>query len=285
MQVPVLMVVPAAVGDAKFVGRQVRMLCLRRASLARLVFIDLSCLVGASAARDVTFFPKWVLGGAAWDDRRMEWKDDPEDRIRELERSLTDQASTSELGAPAAPPTPPPTYGAPFSATRPPSYGAPFPPTYGAPFPATPVKSGFRLSWILLAVLVVGAVVLAAGVALFSALISSTPRSSIGSPSSRPSISRGPTSTSPSGGQVSVSGISTNKTIACTNNAVNVSGVSNTIVITGHCASLTVSGIENTITVDAADKIVASGFNNQITYHSGTPTVNNSGESNVVQQG
>jgi hypothetical protein len=182
----------------------------------------------------------------------MKSKDDPEVRIRELESQLSAQASASALGAGA-----------------PPTYGGPFPPTYGAPFPPTPVKTALRLWWILLAVLVLVAVALAAGVALFSAHISSTPRSSISSPSSRPSVS----------------GIGGNKTIACKNNAVSVSGVSNTIVITGHCASLTVSGVKNTITVDAADTIEASGFNNQITYHSGTPRVNNVGESNVVQQG
>ena len=43
--------------------------------------------------------------------------------------------------------------------------------------------------------------------------------------------------------------------------------------------------INNKVTVDAEDTITASGFNNQMTYHSGTPTVNNFGDSNVVQQG
>ncbi|HME50571.1 DUF3060 domain-containing protein, partial [Mycobacterium sp.] len=39
------------------------------------------------------------------------------------------------------------------------------------------------------------------------------------------------------------------------------------------------------VTVDAADSIEASGFNNQVTFHSGSPSVDKSGESNVVQQG
>jgi Protein of unknown function (DUF3060) len=245
----------------------------------------------------------------------MEPQDNPEDRIRELERSLTDQASSSELGtaqsgAYGGSPTPPPTYGAPFPLPPPPTYGAPFPPPpiYGAPFRGTPAKRGLGAWSVLLALFVVGLVV-AAGIAAFGAHLFSGRGSSIASPTNRPSISRAPrtntaasppttsasatpapsaaapTSTAPAGARVTISGIGKNKAVACNNNAVNVSGVSNTIVITGHCASLTVSGFKNMITVDTADTIDASGFNNQITYHSGAPTVSNSGESNVVQQG
>jgi hypothetical protein len=267
----------------------------------------------AAAARSISrakrgnFFPRTFWAAVPCDDRRMDPQNDPEDRIRELERPLADQASTSELGAGqsggyAAPRLPPTgTYGAPFPPPPPPTYGSPFPPppppTYGPPFSGTPAKSGMRAGWILLAVFVVGAVVIAAGVAVFGAHLFSSRGWSIASPSARPSISRpnssptntpttgAQTSTAAPGAQISVSGIGENKTIACNNNAVNISGVSNTIVITGHCASLNVSGIKNTITVDAADSIEASGFNNQVTYHSGTPSVNNFGESNVVQQG
>jgi hypothetical protein len=56
-------------------------------------------------------------------------------------------------------------------------------------------------------------------------------------------------------------------------------------VITGHCTSLTVSGVQNAITVDSVDSIDASGFDNKITYHSGTPKISNAGGSNEVQQG
>jgi hypothetical protein len=151
--------------------------------------------------------------------------------------------------------------------------------------------------WILLALFVVG-VVVAAGIAAFGAHVFSGRGSSTASPTNRPSISRVPrtntrasppapsaSATAPAGAQVTISGIGQHKTVACNNNAVNVSGVSNTIVISGHCASLTVSGVKNMITVDTADAIEASGFNNQITYHSGAPTVSNVGDSNVVQQG
>jgi hypothetical protein len=65
---------------------------------------------------------------------------------------------------------------------------------------------------------------------------------------------------------------------------VMISGIRNTVTITGHCAEVSVSGIENKITVDAADKIGASGFDNVVTYISGTPQIDTVG-SNSVQQG
>jgi hypothetical protein len=89
----------------------------------------------------------------------------------------------------------------------------------------------------------------------------------------------------PAGGDINLAGVGNNKTIACNDSAVNVSGVSNTIVITGQCLSVTVSGVENTVTVDAAAKISASGFNNRVTYLSGTPEITNSGGDNIVEQG
>jgi hypothetical protein len=86
------------------------------------------------------------------------------------------------------------------------------------------------------------------------------------------------------GQTVTVSGIDENKTVACNEATVTISGIRNTVNITGHCAEVSVSGIENNITVDAADKIGASGFDNKVTYHSGTPSIDANG-SNAVQQG
>jgi hypothetical protein len=103
-------------------------------------------------------------------------------------------------------------------------------------------------------------------------------------PNVQPSIPGGSVPNPPQGGQLSVSGISENKTIACNDSIVSVSGVSNTVTITGHCVSVTVSGMQNQVTLDTADAINASGLDNQVTYHSGSPQIN-SGGSNVVQQG
>jgi hypothetical protein len=100
-----------------------------------------------------------------------------------------------------------------------------------------------------------------------------------------PSASPSPAPTAPAGANLTISGINENRTIACNQSVINVSGISNKIVLTGHCASLNVSGVQNSITVDAVDTIEASGFNNQITYHTGSPSIDKSGDGNVVQQG
>jgi len=217
-------------------------------------------------------------------------KEDPEERIRELERPLTETARASESNSwqPAAQTYPPGTTGAP----------GPTPWTYGGAFPGPPPKrpSGNRVWWIVGAAFVIGVVALAGGIAAFAAhqisgvrsIISSPPtiHGTFGPPVSSPS-STGPSTSAvpPAGGKLSVSGINENRTIACNNSIVSVSGVSNTVMITGHCARLSVSGVQNSITVDAVDSIDASGFNNKVTYHSGTPAVSNAGDSNVVQQG
>ncbi len=240
----------------------------------------------------------------------MNSQDDPEERIRELERPLADAARASEPGqaqppggypyssGPTGPPPPPPPPAAPWT------YGGG--PLYGSPQKS---PSGNRTWWILGTFIVIGFLALAGGIAAFAAhqlsgvrsIISSAPSISatFGPPSGATSSPRspGPSSTrtrtttpsaspAPSpGARLSVSGINENRTIACDDNIVSVSGVSNTVVITGHCTSLTVSGVQNAITVDSVDSIDASGFSNKVTYHSGNPKISNSGGSNEVQQG
>jgi hypothetical protein len=238
----------------------------------------------------------------------MNSPEDPEERIRELERPLADTARASEMGG-----TPPP-----GGFSYPPGPAGPPPPlppntwSYGGPLSGPPPRSpsGNRAWWIAGAVVVVAFLAIAGGIAAYAAhqisgarsVINSPPTVSgtFGPPSSATSTPRSPSPTTttrskkptpstsatpPPGGKVSVSGINENRTIACNDSVVSVSGVSNTVVISGHCASLTVSGVQNAITVDAVDTIDASGFNNKVTYHSGNPKISNAGGSNVVQQG
>lgn len=220
----------------------------------------------------------------------MAANDDPEERIRELERPLADSARASEQGsAPSTGPGYPP---------------APAPWSYGGPVPGPPGQrpSGNRVWWVVGTLIAVGVLALAGGIAAFAAHQLSGVKSIINSP---PTISRtfGPppgisttpapstsrrTPTSPAappGTELSVAGINENRTLACDDNPVSVSGVSNTVVITGHCTSLSVSGVQNTVTVEAVERIDASGFNNKVTYHSGTPSISNSGGSKVVGRG
>jgi hypothetical protein len=236
----------------------------------------------------------------------MDPQDDPEARIKALEQPLADSARATELGAtphigkfsgsnaylpPPVPPMPPQAPG--------PGYGAQYtPPGYGAPWTPPPQKTSAGIPWVVLGIGAAVFMAVAAGVGVYISSkatrnipiinIPSISVPSISIPSIQPNVpSGGPANTvtpAPPGGQLSVSGISENKTLTCNNSQVDISGITNTVTITGHCASVTVSGMQNQVTLDTSDEIDASGMNNTVTYHSGSPQVNNGG-SNVVQQG
>jgi Protein of unknown function (DUF3060) len=244
----------------------------------------------------------------------MKYEDDPEARIRDLERPLAEAAQASEAGA-----NPPPSKWAPPPASAmPPPPGADFPPPTGPPMaspPSFPYGGGGvfpgpsaqysrsnRTLWIILGVFVIGMIALPAAIFLFTAhqvsrsglptmfptpIIPSPPGSMTQTPAVPPlsSPTPEPPAPAPAGENVTVSGISQVRTIACNGGSVSVSGITNNVVITGHCASVSVSGIQNQITVDAADTIQASGSGNQVTYHTGSPKIGNSGFDNVVKQG
>jgi hypothetical protein len=229
----------------------------------------------------------------------MKSEDDPEARIRELEQPLADSARASEAGVNPQPGK----WAAPPDPAFPPH---PRPLPYGGAFPST--SSGLfsrnRVWWILAAFFIIGTIAIPLGLAVFginrashSGLTTLLPNPSI-SPSNAPPaasgaqtpapgspMSPGPAPTAPAGANLTISGISQNRTIACNQSVIDVIGISNNVVITGHCASLHVSGVQNSITVDAIDSIQVSGFDNQITYHTGSPSIDKSGEGNVVQQG
>lgn len=248
-----------------------------------------------------------------WDHLHMNPQDDPEARIRALEQPLSDAARASELGTdnrygrehgyppPAPPPLPPPTQQWPYADSP---YPGPYAGGYPTGFPTAPRRSGFR-GWMLIVPMAIGLVGVAGGIVTWmmfqntatigvpgisggGGLITSAP------PSQRSTVNKAPStvpSATPSeampqpGSTVSVSGIGAVKTIACNENVLVVSGANNRVTITGHCTSVTVSGFENNVTVETADAITAAGFNNHVTFQSGTPTLNKSGEGNIIEQG
>jgi Protein of unknown function (DUF3060) len=226
----------------------------------------------------------------------MKREDDPEARIRELERPLSETARASELGSAQTPdgyPYPP----------GPPALRPPLPGSYGGPFPGSSTRSPSRTRfwWLLAPFVVIGVVSLISYNAdrhSRGGLVTLSPMPSISSsaaaapspseaqpPAPAPSTSPSPVATAPAGGNLSVAGIKESHTIACNDSIVSVSGISNTVVITGHCKGLELSGVQNKVTVDAVDTIEVSGFNNQITYHTGSPSIDKSGDGNIVQQG
>lgn len=212
----------------------------------------------------------------------MEPDGDPEARIRELERSLSERARTSELGVPSQNPYSPPVYG-----TTPPMSRA-------------PVRA-FRRRFIVFFALITAGV---AGLLFYAAKPTlpqhvptiSRPKTTqparstvVRLPTRTPAtpsttVAPGPTFV-PAGSTFSVSGTHKQVTVTCDGCMVSVSGVSNTVEILGNCDTLTVSGVENAVTVETAAKIGVSGFDNKVTFHSGEPDVSKSGNNNTVEQG
>ncbi len=226
----------------------------------------------------------------------MKSEDDPEARIRELEQPLADAARASEAAANPPPGKWAPPPGPPLSSPTTLPYGGSF-----QTLPAGARRQGRGL-WILLALFVVGMIALPIGIFVFSThqmsrggLTTLLPAPSVSSISPSPSgaapgtVSVAPPTSSattvPAGENITVSGISEVRTIACNGGSVSVSGITNNVTISGHCTSVTVSGIQNEVIADAADRIQVSGSGNHVTYHNGSPKVGNSGLNNVVQKG
>jgi hypothetical protein len=235
---------------------------------------------------------RWV-----WQHLPMNPQDDPEARIRDLERPLADRAQTSELG------------------TQPYTVAGAYPqPTYDAPYPAAPQpysKGPSHTGVVALVVVVLGLLVVGAGVAIYFA--KGGPRDGAVT-AGRPTIAGGggaldetaqapvteeppivilpggpsgageAVAQAPPGGQFSVSGVEGDKRIACNDSLISVSGVSNTVTITGHCVSVTVSGVSNEVVVESADRISASGFENRVTFQTGDPQIDSFGD-NIVERG
>jgi hypothetical protein len=63
------------------------------------------------------------------------------------------------------------------------------------------------------------------------------------------------------------------------------SGVSNKVVTREPLRESQRFRRQNEVTVETVDSIEVSGFNNQITYHTGSPSIDKSGDGNVVQRG
>ncbi|WP_082973946.1 DUF3060 domain-containing protein [Mycobacterium sp. E740] len=239
----------------------------------------------------------------------MNPEDDPEARIRQLEQPLADYGAV-ELGAndPAGgtqqtAALPPPVYGPPYQQQSP--YSAP---PFGVSFPPGPTKKGAPFGLIFGLIGAVAALVVAGvGVIVWSSMSSTpdrittrpgfpdvngdSPRQggvtigpSRNAPTALPTQDRPPkVAEAPAGGQYSVSGVEKTETVECNGSNISVSGVNNTVTLLGHCLSVTVSGVDNRVTIDSTDTIGASGFDNEVVYHSGDPRIDATSRNTVTQ--
>ena len=249
---------------------------------------------------------------------QMEPDGDPEARIRDLERRLAEQAHSSELGTrpyasassadwSADVPAPPHSYSPqPAHQQTGYQYGSPH---YDSPYYQPPQRvvhkraRALRLIPLVLGFVtagIVGTIVFAnlADVEAPSAPEPEAPGFAGGGGSvDAPEVDidapevvvpfdpTGEVVTVGAGDTLSFGGIEQNKTVLCTQGTVNISGMTNTIEIRGDCASVSVSGMDNVITVENAESITAAGFDNRVTYRSGTPKISTSGSGNLIEAG
>ncbi|ORW32333.1 hypothetical protein AWC19_01310 [Mycobacterium palustre] len=73
-------------------------------------------------------------------------------------------------------------------------------------------------------------------------------------------------------------------TIDCNNGDLKLDGDSNTYTVTGHCRRLEISGSANKVSIDSADTIGVMGDDNVVTYRSGAPRINKTGNNDIVTQ-
>ena len=228
---------------------------------------------------------------------------------------------TSQLPPPAYG-TPPPAYGSPPSYGQQPygqpsygqqPYGDPYQPPFGTHY--TPIQKKSRVPLALLIGVIVFVFIILGGVAAIVWNVSSAVEESgvaggggsVDNPGGTrtyvppsisiptfPSLTNFPgvpnmpdeqtEQTATPAAPASISGIDETTTVVCQSGDVNISGVNNTITLTGNCGTVSVSGVENKITVDSANAISVSGFDNEIVYLSGDPQINTT-DSNKVTRG
>src|SRR5690349_19867826 len=199
--------------------------------------------------------------------------DDPEKRIRELERGLADSTrppqSTPPYTGDAQPymgAAPPPAVDTPFAANP---YAANPPYAGNAPYVRDPMRGvdfrpprrRSRYPWFIALIVIFVPTI----VSLVTHFATSNPiRSSFGNGSGPTASSNNPTAV-PQGGELRVGGNGESKTVACNDGKLTLYGTNSDYLITGHCVSLTVGGFHNNAIVDGADTLESTGYSNTVT--------------------
>lgn len=194
--------------------------------------------------------------------------DDPEDRIRELERQLADAKSRpSENISPHPMPTPP-------AGTNPPSYN----------LLRRQMDRRRRFSSIWLVFLVPGILLLAVLVFHpYRVQTHSTPSRSWSG--AEPTADTSNTLTVGPGGNLTAKPGRESVTVVCNDGDLTIDDNNGLVYVAGHCAHLTVGGSHNKVIADAADTIATDGSGNHVVYHTGTPQITVRGFDNTVTKG
>jgi Protein of unknown function (DUF3060) len=203
--------------------------------------------------------------------------DDPEKRIRELERQLADPKGGPRENI-AGP------YEAPVVQT--PGTMSPQPPSMTSPnydvlrrqFNRRRRISSFWLIFVVPAILLVAVLVFHP----YRVATHSAPSSSWSG--AEPTPDPNGTVVGP-GGNLTVSVFRDTVKVGCDHGELTIDGNTNVVTVTGHCGHLIIKGSDNKVTVDAADTIDTDGSGNQVVYKLGSPEFVNRGSGNSVRKG
>jgi Protein of unknown function (DUF3060) len=204
---------------------------------------------------------------------------DPEERIRELERQLTDAEGGPRENVPGRYEVRPPQASGMMPPPPPPGVN---PPNYELLHRQMDRRRRFSSTWL---------VFLVPGIFLLAVLVfhphrvetHSTPSTSW--PGTEPTADPSNALTVGPGGNLTVGPSSETLALVCNHGDLTVDGNTNLVNVTGHCAHLTVRGSHNKVIADAADTIYTDGSANLVVYHTGAPQIAVGGWENTVTRG
>ncbi len=202
--------------------------------------------------------------------------DDPEQRIRELERRLADAKGGPRETVPAG-----------DEVGRAPDVWLPQPPSVDPPnyeLLRRQMNRRRRLSRIWGIVLVPGILLLVILVAHpYRAEKYSPPATAL--PGAEPTADLSGALTVGPGGNLTEEPSGATFTVVCDRAELTVAGNGNSAYVAGHCAHLIVRGSRNKVVADNADVIDTDGSGNQVLYHGGAPQISVGGTNNIVRRG
>lgn len=202
--------------------------------------------------------------------------DDPEKRIRELERRLADAKGGPRENAPAGDAAGP----APDAWVPPPP--SVNPPNYEAL--RRQMNRRRRLSSIWGVFLVPGILLVAILVAHpYRAEKHAPPATAL--PGAEPTADLSGALTVGPGGNLTEEPSSQTFTVVCDRAELTIAGNGNSAYVAGHCAHLIVRGSRNKVVADNADVIDTDGSANNVIYHGGAPQISVGGTDNIVKRG
>ncbi|OBF44711.1 hypothetical protein A5787_12960 [Mycobacterium sp. 852002-50816_SCH5313054-b] len=202
--------------------------------------------------------------------------DDPEQRIRELERRLADAKGGPRENVPAG-----------NEAGPAPGAWAPQPPNVNPPnyeLLRRQMSRRRRLSSMWGIFLVPGILLVAILVFHpYRAEQHSPPATAL--PGAEPTADLSGALTVGPGGNLTEEPSSATFTVVCDRAELTVAGNGNSAYVAGHCAHLIVRGSRNKVVADNADAIDTDGSANQVIYHGGAPQISVGGTGNIVRKG